>query len=79
MYSSDILVRKSDGKRFEVKFHSHWSDIVAADGEEDRVKWAGDEDYVSFNLGHMYTIDMSVREERWQADLKKKKQEAAKK
>jgi hypothetical protein len=40
MHSNDTLIRKSDAKEFRVTFHSHWSTIVAQDGEEDSVKFA---------------------------------------
>ena len=65
MYGWDKLKRRSDGKVFEVTFHGHWSDIRSEDGEEDRVKWCWGDDataeYISFNQGHLYTIDMSGR------------------
>lgn len=66
MYSTDTLVRASDKKEFTVKFHSHWSDIVSTDGEEDYVKWMGGDgtvsvgpnraEYVSHSKGHHYYI-----------------------
>jgi hypothetical protein len=35
------IVRVSDQKVFEVTLPAHWSDIKAADGEADSVKWYG--------------------------------------
>lgn len=60
MYSTSIIVRESDKKRFKVTFLSHWSDIEAVDGsgETDSVKWYGGDKrgelYVSANKGHSY-------------------------
>lgn len=41
MRSDSTLVRDSDGKEFRVTWLGHWSDIQAADGEKDSVKWYG--------------------------------------
>ncbi len=59
MRSTDTLVRSHDGKEFKIKFHSHWSDIVAEDGEEDCVKWYGP-GYVSNSKGFSYTVKERV-------------------
>lgn len=75
MHGYDILVRKSDGKTFEVATHGHWSEIVSQDGERDSVKWLGGDgtglngaEYVSHSAGHHYHIDPAGRsEERFQA------------
>lgn len=48
------FTRTSDGKTFTVTFYSHWTDIVSSDGEVDRVKWFGAEDYVSAEKGFTY-------------------------
>jgi hypothetical protein len=63
MYSTDTLVRQTDGKEFTVKHHGHWSDIVSSDGEVDYIKWlCGDgtgksgAEYVSHSKGHGYYI-----------------------
>lgn len=57
MRSDSTLVRRTDGKRFRVTLLSHWSDIEAEDGERDRVKWVGDEQYVSDVRGHGYLLE----------------------
>lgn len=54
MLSTSILVRTTDGKRFSVAVHAHWSTIRAEDGEEDTVKWYGP-GYVSASKGYSYT------------------------
>lgn len=53
MRTGSLLVRESDKKEFKVTFLSHWSDIVALDGETDSVKWYGP-GYVSASKGHTY-------------------------
>lgn len=59
MRSDSTLVRCTDGKRFRVLSLAHWSDIVSDDGELDRVKWVGDDYYVSDVRGHGYTVEKS--------------------
>lgn len=58
MRNGTILIRVGDGKAFMVTLLSHWSDIRAEDGEEDRVKWYGMDGnhlaYVSASKGHSY-------------------------
>ena len=60
MTSQSILVRRTDGKQFRVKWLAHWSDIVADDGEEDSVKWYGGDAtcalFVSASKGHTYEV-----------------------
>ena len=60
MYTGARLERTSDGKLFKVTLLSHWSDIQAEDGEEDRVKWYGSigkhEAYVSASKGFSYKL-----------------------
>lgn len=50
--------RVSDGKVFKIKFYSHWTDIVAEDGETDSVKLGWPENgydlMVSASKGHSY-------------------------
>ena len=55
MMNDDILVREGDQKLFRVDTLSHWSYIVAFDGETDSVKWYGP-GYVSASKGHTYTV-----------------------
>lgn len=58
MRNGTTLVRVKDGKHFKVTLLSHWSDIQAEDGEQDRVKWYGmdgyHQAYVSASKGHTY-------------------------
>lgn len=64
MKSTSTVVRKQDGKIFRVACLSHWSDIVADDGETDSVKWYGGnsqhEFYVSANKGFGYKVEIEL-------------------
>jgi hypothetical protein len=47
---------RDDGKIFVCTYLGHWSDVQAADGEVDYVKWLGNEQWVAATSGHAFTL-----------------------
>lgn len=58
MNSKSILIRKSDNKKFKVKFLSYWSTIISNDGEVDLVKLFDEQAHecVSMSKGYSYIL-----------------------
>lgn len=51
LMTGDTVVRKGDGKEFKVTWLGHWSDVEAADGEKQSIKFYGP-GWVGVNGGH---------------------------
>lgn len=56
MTTADKMIRQSDGKVFDVVEPAHWTLIIGHGAEEDRVKWLGDDTFVSHTAGHTYKL-----------------------